>query len=320
MSDVLKFASEDGPERPRTSRPPWRVLIVDDEIAVHTVTELALRDFRLCGRGISFLHAYSGQEALALLSTDSDIALMLLDVVMESDDAGLEVVKHVRNVLANRFIRILLRTGQPGHAPELEVITNYDINGYMQKTELTSHKLYTAVYTGLSTYRDLTALEANRRGLEKIIDATARLLEIDSIGWFAQGVLEQLAALLFFGSDALIVRTAGVAAVAAHSSEDLQVIAGTGRFEGCIGRGASTALPLEVADRIRAARETNGLVFGEDHIVGCQVVNEQDLIFYVAADEPMSLPDRKLLELFYRNVGIAYGNLFRLTALARGGS
>ena len=315
MSDILEFAAESDPESdPKRSR--WKVLIVDDEREVHKVTMLALDGFRLCGRGVEFLHAHSGAEAEEILSADQTIALMLLDVVMETDDAGLRVVKHVREVLKNRFVRIILRTGQPGRAPELEVITSYDINGYLQKTELTRDRLYTAIYTGLSTYRDLTALEANRRGLEKIIDATARLFELNSIQCFAQGVLEQLIALLFVGSDAVMVRTAGVAALGQHTSDDLQIVAGTGKFEACIGQEAGASLPAEIMARIKSARAADGLVYGGDHIVGSRA-GEEDLVFYIAADAPMSLPDRNLLELFYRNVGIAYDNLCRVSAQSR---
>lgn len=128
MSDTLVFADESAPAS-AAARRPWSLLIVDDEREVHAVTTLALDDFKLCGRGLRFLHAYSAREAREILAAQPDIAVVLLDVVMESDSAGLEVVEYVRNVLHNRFIRVILRTGQPGQAPELEVIRRYDING-----------------------------------------------------------------------------------------------------------------------------------------------------------------------------------------------
>ena len=119
--DSLDFLDEDdtetGPVR------AWKILIVDDDPDIHDVTELALTGLEFNGRGLQFLHAYSGQEARDVIAAQPDIALVLLDVVMESDHAGLDVVEYVRNVLGNRFIRIILRTGQPGQAPEIEVIT-----------------------------------------------------------------------------------------------------------------------------------------------------------------------------------------------------
>lgn len=314
MTDTLQYARE-AVVPARAARAPWTLLIVDDEEQVHAVTTLALDDFTFAGRGLQFLHAHSAQEARALLAQQPDIALVLLDVVMESDRAGLDVVEFVRGTLHNRFIRVLLRTGQPGQAPELEVITRYDINGYMQKTELTRERLYTAVYTGLSTYRDLIALEANRRGLEKIIEATAALFEIHSIARFAQGVLEQLIALLFVQSDAVLVSASGVAATSSDGRARFSIVAGTGAFQGFVGQDAQVALPPPVLDRIVHAREVPGLVYGSDYIVGYEP-GRRDLVFYIAADAPLSLTDRRLLELFYRNVGIAYENLCRLSALA----
>ena len=176
MDDDILFADE-APEE-STVEDAWTILIVDDDEEVHSVTELALDGLRISGRPLQFIHAYSGAEARTKLQAHPDTALMLLDVVMETDHAGLDVVEYVRNTLANPFIRIILRTGQPGQAPELDVITRYDINDYKQKTELTRERLFTTIYTSLGVYRDLVTLEANRLGLEKVIEASATVMEI----------------------------------------------------------------------------------------------------------------------------------------------
>lgn len=151
---------------------PWKLLVVDDEEEVHAVTRLALGGFEFASRPLQIIGAYSGAEAKKVMSEEKDIAMILLDVVMETDQAGLDVVKYIREELGNRFVRIILRTGQPGQAPEYKVITEYDINDYKQKTELTRGKMFTLVHTSLSSYRDLMALEANRHGLEKVIEAS----------------------------------------------------------------------------------------------------------------------------------------------------
>lgn len=115
---------------------PWRILIVDDEIDIHTVTKMALKRFELEERGVEFLSAFSSKEAKQVIEENDDIALIFLDVVMETDDAGLLVAKWLREEKKNVLTRIILRTGQPGQAPEEDVIMNYDINDYKQKTEL----------------------------------------------------------------------------------------------------------------------------------------------------------------------------------------
>ncbi|MEG1050942.1 MAG: hypothetical protein RSF79_02705 [Janthinobacterium sp.] len=134
---------------------PWRVLIVDDDVDVHVVTKFALSQASFQGRRLSFLHAYSGAEALALLRGTPDIAVVLLDVIMETQDAGLQVARQVREDLHNSAVRIILRTGQPGQALEHRIIIDYDINDFWCKTDLTTRKLFTTVIASLRTYAAL---------------------------------------------------------------------------------------------------------------------------------------------------------------------
>ena len=123
----------------------WTVLIVDDEPDIHEVTKLALSGFEFEKKKCRFISAYSAKEAKEVLENTPNIALALVDVVMETDDAGLNLVNYIRNDLKNRLIRVILRTGQPGQAPEEKVIHDYDINDYKGKSELTTQKLYTSV-------------------------------------------------------------------------------------------------------------------------------------------------------------------------------
>ena len=140
-SDELFFADELETSRSRTL-PSWKLLIVDDEEEVHVITRMVLEGLSFSGKGLTFLSAYSAQEAREILLEQRDIAVILLDVVMETGQAGLELVEIIRSELGNRMVRIILRTGQPGQAPEREVITRYDINDYKHKTELTAQKLF----------------------------------------------------------------------------------------------------------------------------------------------------------------------------------
>lgn len=154
----------------------WKILVVDDDVEIHDITKLVLDDFTFDGKPLTFMSAYSGKEAKALIEQHPDTALILLDVVMETDDAGLEVVKYIRDVLGNLLVRIILRTGQPGQAPEDVVIINYDINDYKTKTELTTRKVFTALVTALRAFRALNKLEESRRELAKIAQASARFV------------------------------------------------------------------------------------------------------------------------------------------------
>ncbi len=154
----------------------WKVLIVDDEIEIHTITNLALKDFVFENKSIKFFSAYSGKEAKEIIKNNNDIALILLDVVMETEEAGLEVVKYIRDILGNKIVRIILRTGQPGQVPEDVVIVSYDINDYKTKTELTNKKLFTTVVTALRSFSSLNQIESSKSELEKIAAASARFV------------------------------------------------------------------------------------------------------------------------------------------------
>lgn len=149
----------------------WKIMLVDDDPQVHQVTRLGLRRFTFENKKLSFISAYSGAEAKRLIEAHPDTALMLLDVVMETGDAGLTVVQHVRDVLKNKLVRIVLRTGQPGEAPEESVVLNYDINDYKTKLELNQQKLFTTVIAALRSYRDVTEIESRRQEIETLYAA-----------------------------------------------------------------------------------------------------------------------------------------------------
>ncbi|OQY46823.1 MAG: hypothetical protein B6242_06685 [Anaerolineaceae bacterium 4572_78] len=142
------------------------MIIADDEKQVHNVTKYVLNNFSFDGKKLLFLSAYTGKEAKKLVDANSDAAIILLDVVMETSRAGLDVARYIRKTLKNSFIRIILRTGQPGEAPEESVILEYNINEYKNKTELTHQKLFTTLITALRSYQDLITIEANRKELE----------------------------------------------------------------------------------------------------------------------------------------------------------
>lgn len=165
-----------------TGRTDWKILVVDDEPDVHQLTRMVLRGLQFDGCGVEVLSGYSAKDAHDLLAQWDDIAVLLLDVVMETDQAGLEVVHHIRHTLKNGFVRIILRTGQAGQAPEPEVISQYDINDYREKTELTSQKLITAVTSALRAYRDLRTIEHLATHLKKDRESLKRAQAIAHFG------------------------------------------------------------------------------------------------------------------------------------------
>ncbi|WP_419770170.1 MAG: DUF3369 domain-containing protein [Candidatus Marinarcus sp.] len=170
----------------------WKVLIVDDEESVHSITNTVLHGITFENKKLQFLSAYSAVQARQLLLENPDIALILLDVVMEEDNAGLEYVEYVREELKNKLVRIVIRTGQPGHAPQREVIDQYDINDYKEKTELTAEKLYTTVIASLRNYKDLKVMEERTKEETSVSTKSSPILGIDFLIQFSQTSLNNL--------------------------------------------------------------------------------------------------------------------------------
>lgn len=185
---------------------PWRVAIVDDDPEVHKITQLTLASFTFEDRPIEFINAYSGSEAKQLFEDNDDIAMVLLDVVMEQSDSGLNVAKYIRNELNNHQTRIVLRTGQPGFAPEEEIVRDYEIDGYKSKTESTSQALRVTMYTMLRGYRDVIELQHYQNGLVTLVNAIASLTQQHKIEDFASALMTQLAAVLNSSHTELIIQ------------------------------------------------------------------------------------------------------------------
>ena len=172
----LIFADEESPppdHQRKAYKKPWCILLVDDDAEVHAVTRLALKGFEFQGIELELLSAHSGEAGREIFHSRDDIALAIVDVVMETDHAGLDLVHYVRNTLENHRTRLVMRTGQPGQAPEDRVIREYDIDDYKEKTDLTIQKLRTLLYSKLRAYRDLCVIESQRDGLARVLGATA---------------------------------------------------------------------------------------------------------------------------------------------------
>ncbi len=182
--ELLKFADEIEEENGHKVD-SWKIMIADDEQGIHDITKMALKDVFFKGKDLSFVSAYSGSEAMQLIKDNPDIALVLLDIVMEDDDSGLQVTKYIRDTLQNRSVRIIFRTGQPGYAPEDEVVLNYDINDYKTKSELTTEKLFTAVICAVRSYSELIEKEELVISKDKLLfslDLLKRAVETMDLG------------------------------------------------------------------------------------------------------------------------------------------
>jgi CheY-like chemotaxis protein len=172
-----------------------RILIVDDEPDIHTLTKLSLKGLQYRGCPIEFLTASTGEDAVRLMSINPEIAVILLDVVMETNTAGLDACRAIREELGNRFVRILLRTGQPGVAPERQTINQFDIDGYLPKAELTADRLHAAVRTAIKAWEELIELDRHRSYLAAIHDCAVSIRSFDLLEKTLDRVLDTAVAI-----------------------------------------------------------------------------------------------------------------------------
>ncbi len=305
-SDKIIFASE---REQSTEKERWKVMIVDDDEGIHNITKMALRKLTFEDRALHFINAYSGNEAIRLMEENPDTALIFLDVVMEDESAGLKVVKHIREEIKNKFVRIILRTGQPGQAPEEDIVVNYDINDYKTKDELTADKLFTSVISSLRAYNDIVTIDTGRRGLKKIIESSASLFKLKSMENFVSGILEQLISILRCGNDALYCQTTGF--LTGECDKELIILAGTGMYERHTGNKVENVVGSDILKDIKNACENEECLYYDNRsIVFFRSKSKLISVVYV---EKCGLPDewdRQLLEYFCSNVSAAFNNLY----------
>lgn len=298
---VTLIEDEALPPPPPLSR--WKVAVVDDDQGVHTGTRFALQDFSLHGRGIELLSARSAAEARQLFRAHPDMAVILLDVVMETEGAGLELVQFVRDELKNETVRIILRTGQPGQAPERRVVVDYDINDYKAKTELTADKLFTTLTAALRSYEQLVRLVETRRGLEIIIDAAATLFDQRSLQRLAEGVLTQLSSLM-------AVECAGILVLRETDGEQgLVVLAGSGSYRDYVAANGARPLEAELTELIHRALENRCHDFSVGrYLLYMGTGSGRELVALMDADKQLSDTDKALVEVFCSRLAAAFDN------------
>jgi len=305
QDDVLQLIEDSAATSDEPIGRKWKVAVIDDDCAVHEGTRFALSDYNLNGQTLDILSAYSGAEGRELLRTHPDIAAVLLDVIMETDDAGLELVEFIRHELRNETVRIILRTGQPGQAPERRVIVDYDINDYKAKTELTADKLFTSLTSALRSYQQLERMLETRRGLEIIIDAASTMYDFRSMQRLAEGVLTQIASLLNVDCAGILVLRDG-----RDVSHDFAVLAGSGCYRQLIGNFSPEELDQELRQIVEAAFQRRKNEYGENRtVLYIETGSGREVVVVLQAERQLSETDRSLVELFGSRLSIAFDNV-----------
>lgn len=287
----------------------WRIMIIDDDPDVHSATTFALGSLEIQHRPLSFVHAYSAAEAREILQREKDIAIILLDVVMEHEDAGLQLVNYIRKTLQLADVRIILRTGQPGYAPEIDAIRDYDINDYKTKSELTRTKLYTAVTSAIRSYEQICSISASRRGLEMIINASTELMAKHGLQNFASGVLTQITGLLNLDTEGFVCARQNPLGDE-NTVNDLRIIASTASMSHLVDRSLADLDRPGVLNLVSRSLGSKQSIYEADMTaLYFNNAEKKDFTLFLEKGLQLNEMDRRLLEVFCGNVSVGLDNV-----------
>jgi response regulator RpfG family c-di-GMP phosphodiesterase len=229
---------------------------------------------------------------------------------METDDAGLLLARRIREELHNSIVRVVLRTGQPGQAPEQRVIIEYDINDYKAKTELTTQKLFTTVISALRAYESLNMLERSRIGLGKILAGATNLYQIHSLREFASGVLNQVSAILDVGSDGVLCLMQGDTGVTT-------VVAATGHYSALNDAELMPTTHPLWPTIAKAFHEKKSQFEHPANVLFIHTQENREVAISVTPPWPLAQIQRDLLEVFCQRIAAAFDNLYMFGQLRK---
>ncbi len=294
----------------------WRILVIDDDESVHQVTKLVLANSDIESRKIEIVSAYTSREAKEILKDDDSFCMAFVDVVMETDHAGLELVEWIRKDLKNQAIRLVLRTGQAGTAPEAKVIREFDINDYKEKTDFTSGKMITTVYASIRAYRDIMTIQKSLDAFKQLIKATHDLLKISQFKPFASAALNHLLTLMDVDSSALyIARTE----VDFDEERNDMIIACTGRYVSESNSLESSEIADDVKEVIEDVFSKKEQQLGEDYFVGYypSAIGNSASVLYIEFEDDAEHFKASLAELYATNVALILENITKQLEVER---
>ncbi len=278
----------------------WRILIIDDDDSVHQVTRLVLNNVEIEHRELEIVSAFSSAEAKDILLKNNDFCMAFVDVVMETDDAGLQLVEWIRRDLKNQAIRLILRTGQAGSAPEAKVIRDFDINDYKEKTDFTANKMITTVYASIRGYRDIMTIQRSLDAFKLLISATSDLLRINQLRAFGSAALNHLLNLMELESSALYIARC-------QTDYDQQsinsIIACTGKYVCESDSLENSNISGLIKKMIIQAFDNKRHYFGPDSFVGYYETDSHSAsVLYIEFEDDSEHFKSNLAELYATNV------------------
>jgi len=316
-NDPIQFREENTAPPPSVAVRPWRVLSVDDDADFQASLSHALAGTSILGRPVELVLSNAMSQAARLLARDRDFAVILLDVVMETDDAGLRLAKGVRDMLGLQEPRIVLLTGQPGFAPVNDVMATYDLTDYCLKSDLGRRGLTNVLTAAIRTYDQLKTVSSARKGLQLILEASNRFTSARSIQEIASSALVELARILHVPEDGIVA----VQGKDEHAADDKapMIVGAAGRFEMHIHCPVDALPEATIARAIQeaisqrrnlATPDYQVLYFPRAHAMAEYAV-------YLATGRQLDPSENELIAVFAANAAKGFGQVALVSRLDR---
>ncbi|MCP5303873.1 MAG: EAL domain-containing protein [Chromatiaceae bacterium] len=312
MSEMSVFSSLKDESRPAetTAEPPWLVLSVEDDTDYQATLAFALSGLEVAGRPVELITAQSATDAAKIIAKRKDIGVILLDVVMEDDDAGLRLVGAVRDFIGNASVRIVLLTGQPGMAPRKDVMSSYDIDDYWCKSEITSEQLVSVVTANLRTWKHLEDLRHAKESLLMVVSACKAISLPRDLHDFSSEVLRQIAKIIQTDQHGIVC----VRRDTEDGCSNLEIAAATGVYSGLtgttIGRLEDT---LKAPEGLLQRIIQSGDALHEDDYSAFRFSDKglggQEYITIIKTPRRLLPNESALLQIFNENVGTGFTNV-----------
>lgn len=289
----------------------WKVLVIDDDNFVHVMIRDRLKDFTFEGKPLIILDAYNSAEALKILSKNKDVALILLDIYISEEAIGLRLSKYIREIVGNSLVRIVLMTSSESDSLQKDAVLNYDINGYEEKTELLSKKLYTVVLSSLRYYRDILHIDNNKKAMEKIVASSSKLFETDSVKDFLSSVFCHLNSIVNFYEEDDMHNMNGIAAIKHADEDEFYVVSGFGEYMDSIYKKLRDVLPKNDYDLLhRVYKNEEYIIVNDKYISSYSSSSGVDaIIFFDVKLERKDNVDFEVLDVFHKNIAATFENL-----------
>lgn len=311
--DLDFLAADSGSKKMLSGNTFYKIIVADDDKDVHTLTDMLFQDFDFENSPLQLIHTFSGKETIRAINAHEDTAVLLLDVVMEEMNSGIKVVEHIRQVQKNKFTRIVLRTGQPGYAPEESLIRDYDINDYKLKTEMTRQKLYTMMYSCLRSYRDLIQIETTKKSLEEMVKISGELFQKNSFDEFLDSLFQHIRLFQRNNLEEADVLSGKLLSnngfIVTSCPDECKIISASGKYRAYKNTSLEENIELEdIFSKIINSKHSNkNIVFTEKGLIFFNkgVQNSRSYVYIEAQKENF---DESLIQLLINNYVFALEN------------